>query len=50
MSRSRSIRNKRVRRRENRRLKFGSSAVPKHKRKGGRTGASMRNKGAPHAR
>jgi hypothetical protein len=42
MSKAGKIRTKRTRRRENRRLKFGNSAVPKHKRLGGRTGQSMR--------
>lgn len=36
-------RSRRIRHRENRRLKFGNAAVPKHKRKGGRTGKSMRS-------
>lgn len=42
MSKMKKIRGRRIRHRENRRLKFGTAAVPKHKRKGGRTGASMR--------
>jgi hypothetical protein len=42
MSKARKTRTRRIRHRENRRLKFGSKAVPTHKRKGGRTGNSMR--------
>lgn len=43
MSKMKKLRGRRVRRRENRRLKFGSGSVPVHKRKGGRTGKSMRS-------
>jgi len=41
MSKGKTNRSRRLRHRENRRLKFGNAAVPKHKRKGGRTGKSM---------
>lgn len=40
-----TIRGRRIRHREKARLKFGNKAVPKHKRKGGRTGHSMRKDG-----
>lgn len=43
MAKSKKLRGRRVRHRENRRLKYGSKAVPTHKRLGGRTGASMRS-------
>lgn len=38
---SKTLRTRKLRHRENQRLKFGNSAVTKHKRLGGRTGSSM---------
>ena len=45
MSKGKAAREQRKRHQENRRLKFGTKAVPKHKRLGGRTGKSMRKNG-----